>query len=60
MSELENFIFWSKRLLTEDDNGSPQDCGDHCRNTCRWCGLRSTLERAEERLRGGGRQEGEK
>lgn len=43
--ETYNFIFWAKRLLEEED--SAQNCGDHCRNSCRWCGLRSTVERAE-------------
>jgi hypothetical protein len=48
--ELKNFVFWAKRLLDESDNGTPQDCGDHCRNSCRWCGLRSTVERVEALL----------
>ena len=41
-----NLVFWAKRLLNEDDNGSASDCGDHCRNTCRWCGLRNAVQEA--------------
>jgi hypothetical protein len=37
-----NFSFWAKRLLEEED--AAQNCGDHCRNSCRWCGLRNSVE----------------
>jgi hypothetical protein len=42
---LYNFVFWAKRLLNEE--AAAQNCGDHCRNSCRWCGLRNALAEAE-------------
>lgn len=46
-----NFLWWAKRLLNEENYGKPSDCGDHCRNTCEWCGLRRAIEAAEERAK---------
>ena len=40
-----NLIFWAKRLLNE--NYGAENCGDHCRNSCRWCGLRNAVELVE-------------
>jgi len=43
----DNFIFWAVRLLEEEYGG--ENCGDHCRNSCRWCGLRNAVTEAKER-----------
>jgi hypothetical protein len=43
-----NGRFFAVRLLHECEEAN--GCGDHCRNSCRWCGLRNFVMQADEVL----------
>lgn len=38
-------LWYAKELLRLEE--AAQHCGDHCRNTCLWCGLREGVKDIE-------------